>query len=145
LIRNLTASDSYRKIAIALIDDCSALLALSAVPDSYPFGHAETEIVTVWIRDRKLAQSPRLINWCGVNRRLRPQCCVQTPRAKGRVTLINVVHKHTIDRTEDPVPGMMGKLEFSPVTNQINDSVGHLAVFLSRPFVLEVEDFGVEV
>ena len=61
------------------------------------FGHAETEVVAVWISHRKLAHSPRLINWRGVNWRLRTLCCIQTPPAKGHVTLINVVHKYAID------------------------------------------------
>jgi hypothetical protein len=37
----------------------------------WSFGHAETEIVAIWISHRKLAQSPGLINWRGVNWRLR--------------------------------------------------------------------------
>jgi hypothetical protein len=40
---------------------------------------------------------------------------------------------------------MTGELEFSPVPNKVNDSVGHLAVFVSRPPALEIENFGVEM
>ena len=70
------------------------------------FGRAETESVAVWISHRKFTQSPRLINWRGVNWRLRTLCRIQAPRAKGQVTLINVVHKYTIDGAEDTISGM---------------------------------------
>ena len=35
-----------------------------------------TEIISVWISDSKLTQSPSLINWPGVNWRFWTLCCV---------------------------------------------------------------------
>jgi hypothetical protein len=70
------------------------------VGDSLSLGHAETEIIAVWVGHREFTQSPRLINWSGVNGRLGTLCGVQTPGAKGPVTLINVIDKDTVDRAE---------------------------------------------
>jgi hypothetical protein len=108
-------------------------------------GHAKTEIVAVRISHRKLTQSPRLVNRRGVNWRLRTLGCIQTPSSESLVALINVVYKHTVYRTEDAVSGMTRELQFGPVPNQVYDSVGHLAVFVSGSLALEVENFGVEV
>jgi hypothetical protein len=63
--------------------------------------------VSIWISHRKLAQSPRLINGCGVNWRLWALRRIQTPRTKGHVTLIDVINKHSVDGTEDIVSRMM--------------------------------------
>ncbi len=67
-------------------------------------GHTETETVAVWISHSKLAQSPRLINRCRVNWRLTTLCRIRAPGAKGHVTLINVVHKYTVDGAKDTLP-----------------------------------------
>src|SRR5271170_4477951 len=69
-------------------------------------GHAETETIAVWISHRKFTKSPRLINWSSMNWRLRTFCRVQTPGAKGHVTLINVIDKHTVDGAEGTVSCM---------------------------------------
>jgi hypothetical protein len=86
-----------------------------------------------------------LIDRRGVNWRLRAPRRIQTPGAKSRVTLIDVVHKHTVDRAEDAVPCMTRKLQFSPIANQVYDSIGHLALFISRPLALEIEHVSVEM
>ena len=65
-------------------------------------GHAETEIVAVWISYRKLTQF--------TSDQLAP-CELETqdavsysdPACERSLTLINVVHKHTVDGAEDTV------------------------------------------
>jgi hypothetical protein len=43
--------------------------------------HAEAQIVPIWISHREFPRPPGLINWSGLNWRLRSLRRVQTPRA----------------------------------------------------------------
>ena len=66
----------------------------------------EAEIVAVRVGHGKLAQAPCLIDWSGMNRRLGAPRRIQAPRAKRRVTLVDVVNKNAVDGPEHAVPRM---------------------------------------
>lgn len=108
-------------------------------------GHAEAEIIAVGIGHGKFTESPGLVDWCGVNWGIGTLGRVETALAKGGVALVDIVDEHAIHGAEDAVPGMAGQLEFGAIEHQIDDSVFHFAIFVSRPLALEVENFGVEV
>lgn len=79
-----------------------------------------------------------------MNGRLGTPRGIQTASAKCRVALIYIIYKYAVYGTEDTIPGMTRKLQFGSVANQVNDSVGHLALLVPGPFVLEVEDFSIK-
>src|SRR5580658_5638899 len=79
-----------------------------------------------------------------MNRRFRPLPRVQTPRAEGRVTFIDIVYKNTIERTKYTISCMARNLQLSPVSNEISHSVGCLTIFITGPPSLEIEYFRVE-
>lgn len=111
---------------------------------SASYRHAETEMIAVRVRHGEFAQSPGLIDWSGMNGRLRALGGVEASRAKCPVTLVHVFHKHPVDGTENAISGMAGELQFRAVANEINDAIGHLAVFVAGPLALEIKNFGVE-
>jgi len=61
---------------------------------------AETKTVAVRIGNRKFTQAPGLVDWRGMNRGFWPLAGVQTPRAKGRISLIHVIDKNAIKRSK---------------------------------------------
>ena len=80
-----------------------------------------------------------------MNWRFRTLCRIQTPLTKRLISLVNIAHKHAGERAKYTIPCMARKLQFSPVADQIDDSVGEAVFFVSRPFELEIENFGVEM
>ena len=66
---------------------------------------------------------------------------VSRPRArKVCITVVDVVHKNTVDRTKDTVSRMARELQFRPVSDQVNDAISHFAIFVPGPLALEVEN-----
>jgi len=108
-------------------------------------GHAETKIVSVGIGHGEFAESPSLIHWGGVKWRVRTERGVETPTAKCRVMLVDIIDKHAVDRAENSISRMTRKLQFGALANEVDDSVGNLLVFIPRPSTLEVQHYCVEV
>ena len=79
-----------------------------------------------------------------MNWRFRPLRCVQTSRAKGRVTLIHVIHKNAIERTKYTISCMTRNLQLGPVSNEMSHSVRRLTIFIGGPLSLEIKHFRIE-
>jgi hypothetical protein len=79
-----------------------------------------------------------------MNRGFWPLAGVQTPRAKGRISLIHVIDKNAIKRTDHAVSGMARNLQLSPISDKMSHSVGRFALFFTGPLSLKIKYLRVE-
>jgi hypothetical protein len=105
----------------------------------------EAQIVAVRIGHRKFPKSPGLIDGCGMQRGIRAARSVQAPSPERRVSLVDVIDKDAIDRTEDAVSRVTRKLKLSAIESQVDHTIRHLLLFVSWPFAFEIENSGVEI